>query len=111
MSGSVTIIYLIIAIIEIASLWVIFTKAGKAGWLSIIPIVNFIVLLQIVNKPIWWIILLLIPLVNLIVLIVVYFELAKSFGKSEAYGCGMLILPFIFIPLLAFSGAQYTKPL
>ena len=33
--------------------WKIFTKAGKPGWASIVPIYNIIVLLEIVGKP-WW---------------------------------------------------------
>jgi hypothetical protein len=39
--------------------------------------------------------------------------LAKLFGKSVGYGIGMLLLPFIFMPMLAFSDATYqgsTQP-
>ena len=53
----------------IASYWVIFTKAGEAGWKCLIPIYNLIVLLKIINKPVWWFILLLIPLVNIVIII------------------------------------------
>ena len=34
----------------IASFWVIYTKAGEAGWKCLIPIYNLIVLLKIINK-------------------------------------------------------------
>lgn len=40
-----------ILIVVVGSLWRIFDKAGRAGVLSIIPIVNTIVLLGIAGKP------------------------------------------------------------
>lgn len=55
------IIYLAIIVLMIASMWKVFTKAGKPGWAAIVPIYNIIVLLQIVGRPTWWIILFLIP--------------------------------------------------
>ncbi len=91
----------------IASLWVIFTKAGKPGWAAIVPIYNVIVKLEIVGRPMWWILLLLVPLVNVVIWIVLSIDLAKSFGKDAAYGIGLALLPFIFHPMLAFGGATY----
>jgi hypothetical protein len=104
------IIGLIVAVIVIAGLWKIFSKAGKPGWAAIIPIYNLIVLLQIVGRPLWWIILFLIPFVNFIAAIILYMDLAKSFGKGGLYGILMLILPFIFIPMLGFGSDQYVGP-
>ena len=66
----------------IASMWKIFDKAGQKGWLAIIPILNIVVLLKVVHKELWWIILLLIPCVNIVASIIVYFGLAKAFGKG-----------------------------
>jgi len=101
------IIYLAIVVLMIVSMWKIFVKAGQPGWAAIIPIYNIIVLLQIVRKPIWWIILCLIPLVNIVIGIILCIELAKVFGKSAGYGIGILLLSFIFLPMLAFSDATY----
>lgn len=111
-SGSlfVIFIYLAIIILMVASLWTIFQKAGKPGWAAIIPIYNFIVLLEIVGKPVWWIILLFIPVVNFIIAIWVTNLLSKSFGKSEGYTVGLLLLGFVFYPMLAFGDAQYQGP-
>lgn len=100
----------ILAIFIIACMWVIYGKAGKPGWAAIIPIYNLIVWMEITGRPVWWIILLFIPFVNIIVQILMYIDLAKSFGKSEAFGCGMIVLPIIFFPLLAFGDAQYVGP-
>ncbi len=106
-----TIIYLVIVVLWLAGMWKVFEKAGKPGWAAIIPIYNFIVLLELVGKPMWWIILLLIPIVNIVILILISMELAVCFGKSKGWGIGMLcILPFVGYPLLGFGDATYSKP-
>lgn len=99
--------YIGVVVLVIVSIWKIFEKAGKPGWAVIVPFYNIIVLLEIVKKPIWWIVLVLIPLVNIVVIIIVYVELAKAFGKSAGFGIGMIFLSFIFLPLLAFGDDQY----
>ena len=95
-------------VLIIAGMWKLFVKAGEPGWAAIIPIYNTIILLKICNKPIWWFILLLIPCVGIIFAIIVCLELAKVFGKSPLYGVGIILLPFIFMPMLGFSDAQYV---
>lgn len=100
-------IYVIVVVLLIASMWKIFTKAGKPGWASIIPIYNFIVLLEIIGKPMWWLVMFLIPGVNLVFMIWMINLLSKSFGKNEGFTIGMIILPFIFYPVLGFGSAQY----
>tara|TARA_Y100000589_G_C27115521_1_gene614090 strand:+ start:548 stop:1192 length:645 start_codon:yes stop_codon:yes gene_type:complete len=92
----------------VMSYWKIFEKAGKPGWASIIPVYNLVVLLQIVKKPVWWILLFFIPFVNLIIAFMVYHKLAQCFGKSVGFTFGLLFLPIIFLPLLAFSDATYN---
>ena len=98
-----------IVILFIASYWVIYTKAGEAGWKCLIPIYNLIVLLKIINKPIWWIILILIPLVNIAILIMINISLAKAFGKGTGFGIGLTLLAIIFAPMLAFGDAEYIS--
>ncbi len=99
--------YVVFAVLMIASMWKIFTKADKPGWASLIPIYNIIVLLEIAGKPLWMIILLLIPIVNIIIYIIVTIELAKNFGKSGGFVAGLILLPIIFYPVLAFGSAEY----
>ncbi len=91
----------------IISLWKIFTKAGKPGWASIVPVYNFIVQLEIINRPLWWILLMFIPFVNFIIVIILINDLAKVFGKGPGFTVGLLFLPFIFYPILAFGSATY----
>ncbi len=108
LSGIFMIVSLVVAVILIASLWKLFEKAGEPGWAAIVPIYNLIVILKIAGKPIWWIILLCIPLVNIIVGILVLIAFAARFGKGVGYALGMLILPFIFYPLLAFGDSRLS---
>jgi len=106
----IIIIYLAIIVFEIAAMWKIFVKAGKPGWAAIIPIYNFIVLLEIVGKPLWWIVLFLIPFVNFIFLIWTLNLLSLSFGKDTGFTLGLIFLSPIFIPILGFGKAEYKGP-
>ena len=104
----VMLVYLAIAILIIVGMWKVFTKAGQPGWASIIPIYNLIVMLQISDKPIWWIILYFVPIANIIIPILVSIAIAEKFGKGAGFGIGLAFLPFIFYPILGFGDAQYT---
>ena len=97
----------VLVILMIVSIWKVYTKAGQPGWACIIPIYGFVVMLQIVKKPIWWVILIFIPFVNLIVGLIVAYNLAKVFGKGFGFTLGLIVLPFIFYPILGFGKAQY----
>ena len=97
-------------ILLFASQWKLYQKAGKPGWAAIIPIYNIIVLVEIIGKPPIWILWMLLPFVSIIFSIWSTNLLAKSFGKDEGYTVGMIFLPFIFYPVLAFGNAQYLGP-
>ena len=103
-------VYLAIIVVIIAGFWKTFTKANQPGWACIIPIYNIIVWLQIVGRPIWWIILCIIPLVNIVIFIIICIDLAKSFGKGAGFGIGIFLLGFIFVPILGFGDAKYQGP-
>ena len=98
---------LAMVVFVLASVWRVFTKAGKPGWASLIPIYNMVVMLEIVGRPIWWILLMFIPLVNMIVAFILMVDMAKAFGKGAGFGLGLFFLGFIFYPLLGFGDAQY----
>lgn len=90
--------------------WKIFEKAGKPGWAAIIPIYNVIVVLEIVGRPIWWVLLYFIPGVSFIISIIVAIDVSKSFGHGTLYGFGLAFLSFIFWPILAFGSDTYRGP-
>lgn len=106
----VGIFYVAILIFFIITMWKIYEKAGKPGWTCIIPIYNTIVMLEIVGKPWWWLFLFMIPGVNLVFAIWATNLLSKSFGKTEGFTVGLILLSIVFFPILAFGGAKYVGP-
>jgi hypothetical protein len=109
-SPVVVLIYLALIVVMIAGMWKVFAKAGKPGWAAIVPIYNYIVMLEIVGRPIWWIVLFLIPFVNFVVFIIIALDMAKSYGRSTGFGLGLIFLPFIFYLILGFGPATYVGP-
>lgn len=101
------IIYAILIVLEIAAVWMLFTKARQPGWAAIIPIYNAVVMMRVAQRPGWWVILMFIPVVSLIVGIVIALDLARFFGKSAAFAIGLIFLSFIFVPILGFGSARY----
>lgn len=87
--------------------WIIYKKAGREGWESIIPIYNLIVEFKFLDIPMWVLFLLLIPGVNVAVPIIVAVNLARKFGKKDSFMIGLIFLPVIFYPILAFGDAKY----
>ena len=130
----ITGIFLVIWIIlQIVALWKIFTKAGKPGWHSIIPILNIYDEFAICWRG--WIGLLFLLLGGVmtgiaqnmqgsgdgsmsvgtsivgIIVMVVYaiwaWKLAKSFGKGLLTFLGLIFINPIAMLYLGFSSAQY----
>lgn len=106
----VAVFYLATIVLMFASMWVLFKKAGIAGWLGIIPIVNLYFLLKIAGKPGWLVIGMFIPFVSLIVWIYISLAVAKAFGKGIGFGIGLALLGIVFFPILAFGSAEYQGP-
>jgi hypothetical protein len=94
---------LVLALLVIAGMWRVFSKAGKPGWAAIIPIYNIYVLTQIAGRPAWWLVLFLIPFVNFIAIIILEIDLCKSFGVSWLW---ILTGPILWL-VLGFGGATY----
>jgi len=102
--------YLAVIVAVIAGWWMMFVKAGEAGWKSIIPIYSFIIILKIVGREPWWVILMLIPIVNFVIWIIVALDLAKSFGRGTGFGIGLAFLSPIFALMLGFGSDTYKGP-
>lgn len=112
-SGTGSLVFLLVALVftvlVIAAEWRIFSKAGQPGWAVLIPIYNTIVLLRVAGRSGWWFLLFLIPIVNFIVLIIVMNDLSKAFGKGIGTTLGLIFLSPFFIMILGFGGAQYVR--
>ena len=104
----IVIVYIVVVVFEIAAMWKVFVKGGHAGWLAIIPFANTWTLCRVAGRPGWWFLLLLIPFVNIVIAIIVLIDLASAFGKGGGFAAGLILLGFIFFPILGFGPAQYV---
>lgn len=104
------ILCLAISIFAIVCMWKIFAKANHPGWASIIPLYNMYTLFDIAWGNGLLFLLLCIPFVNFVVGIIVYVKLAAAFGKSGGFAVGLIFLPIIFLPILAFGNSIYQGP-
>jgi hypothetical protein len=91
----------------IVTWWKICSKAGQPGWSLFIPFYNIYVMLKIADKPGWWLLLMFVPVVNVIVSILVQIGIAQNFGKGAGFSLGLIFLPVIFYPVLAFGRSEY----
>ncbi len=101
-------------VLLIIAQWKIFTKAGEAGWKSLIPIYNLVVLYKIVGLSPWLLLIYLtaiIPVVGYIAILVLSIismvKLGQAFGKSGGFIVGLVLLGPIFQMILAFGSSEY----
>lgn len=106
----VILIVMAVSILMIIAMWRIFTKAGKPGWASLVPIYNMVVMMQIVGRPEWQVVLMFLPFAHIYISIVLPLDLAKSFGKTTGFGVLMIFFPAIMNPILAFGSSRYVGP-
>lgn len=88
----------------------VFTKAGKPAWAAFVPIYNLVVLLEVVGRPLWWLVLFLIPGVNVVALIIVMHDLSKSFGHDAGFTVGLVVLSTVFLWILWLGSSTYRGP-
>lgn len=92
-------IYFIIGIAAyVFTAWCLMVMAQKTGqeypWFAWIPILNFILMIQIADKEIWWIVLLLIPCVNFVALVIIWMAIAENLGFESWWGI-LTIVPIL----------------
>ncbi|CAL2077818.1 Signal peptidase I [Tenacibaculum dicentrarchi] len=75
--------FLILQAIHFLGTWKLYVKAGRKAWEAALPIYNAIVLMQIINRPKWWVILLFIPVINLLMFPILWIETCRSFGFNK----------------------------
>ncbi len=103
----VVVVMLAVVVVVIAGMWKVYTKAGQPGWGVLIPIYNVYLMCVIAGRPGWWTILFFIPIVSVIASIIVTYDISRRFGGGIGMMLGLLVLPFIFYPVLGFGSAKY----
>ncbi len=86
----------VIQIIHFLGTWKLYVKAGRKAWEAAIPIYNAIILMQIINRPKWWVFLLFIPIINLLMFPVIWVETIRSFGRTSLLETWLVILTLGF---------------
>jgi hypothetical protein len=117
--------------IVVVSLWRIFNKAGRTGIYAFIPLVSpyqwskiagqgtiFAVVYALIvtfgtstaasdqtSEPTYAS---LVGLVTFVMYVIIQFGIARRFGKGGLFAVGLIFLPFVFYPILAFGSASYS---
>ena len=106
----------LVILLHIIGFWKTLTKGGEPGAMSLLFIVTclapiaFLPMMKLTGRPSWWVILLYIPIVNIVVLAIVSIDIAKSYGRSAAFGIGLWLLAPIFYLILGFGSSTYRGP-
>ncbi len=103
------VVFLALAVLMVISRWKVFKKAWLPGWAIFVPFYNIYCMLEVwgfSGRNVLWIF---IPPVLGILMIINFFKIAKKFWKHWTFGLGMLLLKFIFIPILAFDDSKYLS--
>ena len=79
----ILIILLILNFIHGLGTWKLYVISGNKAWQSFIPIYNVFILLRIINRPWWWVFILIMPVLNTIIIPVIWVELSRSFKKNS----------------------------
>lgn len=127
-AGLILFLALLVIAFFIIVWWRIYKKAGEPGWVALVPGLNSWVMYKITwGKGTVFIAQLLITgalsllgniawifsiggvIVSLIYSIVTNVKLAKVFHKSGGFAFGLIVLPFVFLPILAFGSAEYDR--
>lgn len=90
------IFFLIIQVVHFLGTWKLYQRAGRKAWEAAIPVYNAVVLMQIINRPKWWVVLFFIPIVNLIIIPVTWVETIRSFGRNSTAETFAVILTLGF---------------
>lgn len=136
---TISLIYLASKVLTTIVFGKIFEKAKIAWWWALIPLANAYVFLKMVklrflfwlslvpflylpltvyfamngvfwlSKVVTWLLGLAVIISGIIYIFILPFRVAKMFGKGFWFGLGLLFLPVIFYPILAFGNAQYQE--
>ena len=61
------------------------------AWFAFVPILNLLLMLDIADRDLWWIILFCIPCVNVVIYVMCWMDIADAMNKPSWLGLLMLI--------------------
>lgn len=105
---TIYLVYLVFLLIFEVVVWgKLISKAGKPWWYVLIPFYGVYIQCKMVFGIGWLFLIFLIPYVNFIFLLVFHFCSGNAFGKSTGFKVGLLLLPIVFLPIMAFDSSEY----
>lgn len=125
MLGVVVLVCLAIAVLQIIGQWKVLTKANKPGWGAIIPFYNTYLMCQVAGINPWWVLIVaLSPVLSVVpvigslasIAVSIYFSIllavstARSFGKSDGFAVGLILVAPIFYMILGLGDSKYEGP-
>lgn len=110
-SGTIS---LLLFVYKIVLRWIIYDKANRHGWASIIPIYNEITMYKVCGLSPWLLLFCLLPVIGWIAIsiinIIKRFCLATKFNRGIGFGFGLWLLPTIFESIICFDkNIKYEK--
>lgn len=90
------IFFLVIQVLHFLGTWKLYVKAGRKAWEAAVPVYNGIILMQIINRPKWWVVLLFIPVINLLMFPVIWIETIRTFGYYKKLDSLLVLLTLGF---------------
>ncbi len=115
----------------------LFKKAGEAGWKGFVPIYNLVIMLRLIGRPASWawaicgnylftfvwsllrgdvnsdlyrVIYISLSVLSFVFLVRAFFTLSYSYGKDGVFTVWLVILPFVFFPVLGYGKSRYEGP-
>ena len=129
--GALAVVCVVLWVATVVGMWRVFRKLGLAGWKSIVPVLSNWELGASVG-PVWlgaayatlWLaatvvgvaegvpvpVALAVAIALLSVRFVVCLLLARRFGYGAAHAAGLLLLPFLFVPMLGLGEDEPAAP-
>src|ERR1700741_5079402 len=97
-------IFLLLILISFAGIYKIFEKNNKPGWKGLVPFYNYYEWLKMMDKPWWWVFLMIVPGVNIIMYGVLGSHTALHFGKRKTTDLiAAALMPYLYIVYLGFA--------
>lgn len=107
LAAALGVVVLLLFVLPVVGMWKVFEKAGKPGWMALVPLYNLWVLVDVADKEWWWFLVLLIPPTFAPAWVIVNLGVADQFGQRPAFGVALSVLSFVLYPLLGFGDYQY----
>ncbi len=100
-------IFVILNVIHGLATWKFYKRAGVEAWKAYVPFLNFYVLMKIINRPVWWMIIVYIPIVNLLMIPSLWVQLLEVFGKNTSKDKFLSVLTLgLYIAYLNYTEAD-----